>query len=376
MISILFIKNDKNRKYNDFLEEIVFFEKIRTNKKIQSIPQSSPHQKYTDVIKAHKVQVAVFCQGIPPHLLFLLRGLGVVTVCLGLDNAIKDDTDIMIDPWHRETKDSFCGERYAPKQTGNNKKAIQGDTALQEISEIINIINILKWDSDYFREKIAYLSCRRLTPAIEKLVKGFCRREKVDLIEYLCNAHDPVSVQTAENNQYRFVDIRMTYQKRIIGKIDFDQKWEIRNAVLEDIPLLKKMAKNLYTDSRYFYDTHFDVSRVRQFYPDWVEKAVKGTFDDFCVIVVEKKEILGYCTLKVRQSIAKIGVVGVNPKYQGKGVGRYLLNHIHNFLIDENCEKLEVTTQGRNYSAQILYQKSGFYTASNELWYHKWVRSL
>jgi ribosomal protein S18 acetylase RimI-like enzyme len=75
------------------------------------------------------------------------------------------------------------------------------------------------------------------------------------------------------------------------------------------------------------------------------------------------------------KNTAKIGVFGISQDYQGKGLGKVLLNNVLKAAKDEGAQSINVVTQGRNYYAQRLYQSVGFRTHGNELWYHKWIKA-
>jgi ribosomal protein S18 acetylase RimI-like enzyme len=55
------------------------------------------------------------------------------------------------------------------------------------------------------------------------------------------------------------------------------------------------------------------------------------------------------------------------------GIGKIVMNNVFNYLYERDYRKLIVVTQGRNYAAQKLYQRSGFVTSMTEVWYHKWL---
>ena len=142
----------------------------------------------------------------------------------------------------------------------------------------------------------------------------------------------------------------------------------------EHIEELKKVGSNIYKDSRYYFDGHFDSQKINEFYRGWVEKAVLGTFDDVCYCVFKGDKPVGFCTLRyTKLESANIGLVGFSEDFQGLGLGKKLMNHVISESAAKGIKKIFVVTQGRNYSAQRLYQSAGFKTFSTELWYHKWL---
>jgi hypothetical protein len=42
------------------------------------------------------------------------------------------------------------------------------------------------------------------------------------------------------------------------------------------------------------------------------------------------------------------------------------------WFTENRLNRVEVVTQARNFTAQRLYQRSGFVTANVQLWFHKW----
>ena len=118
----------------------------------------------------------------------------------------------------------------------------------------------------------------------------------------------------------------------------------------------------------------FDLNKINSFYSEWIQKAVTGTFDDECYCYFEDDKPLGFCTIRYNQNNSvSIGLFGVGSNYTGKGIGKSLLRYVISEMKLKGIMDVKVVTQGRNYSAQNLYQSVGFKTFTTELWYHKWV---
>ena len=290
-------------------------------------------------------------------------------VSIIIDKIKLKDTyaDIYIDCLYKGRDKVFIGDTYSITNNDNLDVSFK---------EIFDLIYILKWDSSFWGFSVAFLSSRHLTENILYRVNLFIKRNKIRLVEYLCNCHDKLSVNLAEKNDFQFKDIRLTYEKSIkkIKNLKLKNGMYFSTASKKDISKLRKIGKDIYLDSRYYFDDNFKKSKVQEFYMNWVEKSVKKTFDDECYILLKKKNPIAYCSIKyLNNKESNIGLIGVDPEESGKGNGQIILNKVFNALYKKGIKRLSVASQGRNYSAQRLYQKAGFLTSSTELWYHKWL---
>jgi len=344
-------------------------------------------------VRRGKVDLVVFDPHLAEPAALALKGLGVVLVLIGRSDTLEPLADICIDPTRPPHPARLSGPRYLlpgllktlraediaglmKMPVAALKEEMETNSAEVEIPEILELVSIMRWDSDFFGYPVGFLGCRRLTPAIQRLVGNFTSTHRVVLLEYLCNCHDRLSVQTAEQAGYSFVDIRLTLEHalRQAPAAALPAGTRVIRAESSHIPVLRQMASELYLDSRYFFDPHFDRAKVKEFYESWIEKAVLGKFDDYCLLLVrEGSAPLAFCTIrKGRPKTANIGLFGVGPDAQGGGVAGPFLNHVLGRLHAEGLEMVEVVTQGRNYRAQRVYQRCGFVTKTTELWYHKW----
>jgi dTDP-4-amino-4,6-dideoxy-D-galactose acyltransferase len=303
---------------------------------------------------------------LPEKWRIILKGLKIVSIVFDDHDQRDELTDINIDYIYSGQHKLFSGDQFKISNHSNLNV---------EYVEIFNLISKLEWDSSFWGFNVAYLSSRILSESILHRMNGFITKNQIRLVEYLCDCHDRDSVLLAEKNGYEFKDIRMRYEKRL-GVSEYkqgDTSINFFKAGVELIPKLRKMSENIYRDSRYHYDRQFETSKAVEFYMLWVEKAVKGEYDDECYVLSLNSDIVGFCTIKYEASdFAHIGLVGISSKYRGKGLGNILLNSLFSKMQTRGVKVIHVVTQGRNYVAQRLYQKSGFLTYSTELWYHKW----
>tara|TARA_B100001142_G_scaffold328986_1_gene390666 strand:- start:2802 stop:3980 length:1179 start_codon:yes stop_codon:yes gene_type:complete len=347
-----------------------------------------------DSILKTKSKIIVSLYALPIEVSDALRELGIIQIIIGRNDDLLNYADIFIDPLEPKSFQHFFGTDFLPVEdlsqnalteisqyfeTDRNEfvQKLSTNRAKDSLCEILQVFKLLDWDSSFFGFNIGYVSCRRLTKNIESYIKERSKELNIDMIQYNCNCHDQVSILTAEENGYSFVDVRVTFEL-MLQNIDYenDDLGDVifRKGEQEDIDKLRNIAGEIYTLSRYYFDRRFDQDKVREFYEGWLEKGIKGEFDDYCFIVEVDGRPVAFTTVKESaDGTADIGIVGVDKDYSGRSLGTILIKKVIEELKRKNLTALRVVTQGRNYPAQRLYQKSGFITNQMELWYHKWL---
>ena len=262
-----------------------------------------------------------------------MRGLKIVTITIGKRDKYQPYSDIVIDCLSDDDKRYFMGKNYS---------ICQNESLVLEINEIVNLTMKLEWDSNFFGFNVAYLSCMHLTENIIYQVDKFIRKNNIRFVEYLCNCHDRESVIVAEKNGFNFVDIRLTYGRILREKKDVSLDNLIFDKATEkDIPRLRSISKNLYKESRYFFDKNFVIEKIYEFYESWVEKGILGQYDDECWCLYDNRVPIVFCTVRYTHiKSVVIGLFGVDPKYQRMGLGTKILYSVFNTLIDKNINKV------------------------------------
>ena len=357
-----------------------------------------------DRLVKDNTEVLVATSSVIQHCLALGNDRVFIIVLIGeCSDDVRAQVDVVINPLSTNQREYFSGLRYFPREAlddvelddlsmflGLEKSDVLTEVdqngAIHALNEIASLYRILDWDTGFFGFPVAFVTTRRLTRNIERFINEKALKHNIRFLEYCCNCHDPVSVSTAEDNGYRFVDIRVTLENDLtvppesenIQYPSTSSDLEVVRATEGDIDYLVPTTKQLYLDSRYFFDGHFPKEKLHQFYADWLKKSVLGDFDD-CVFLIrdrkQKKLPFGFCSFRKKafaDQVAVIGLFGIDPVAQGQGHARALLNGVFHEMRSRGFSKVEVVTQGRNLPAQRIYQKTGFVTQMMELWYHKW----
>jgi len=240
----------------------------------------------------------------------------------------------------------------------------------------LSYITLLDWDTEFFGFPVAQIVTDRLDQNNLDEALRFCREHQVKLLQFKCDAHHRPSVLLAEANSFHMADIRITFGKRLKAAdrepfLPDDISFRIGEE--KDISVLKEIVTDLYTHSRYYVDSNFPREDVHIFYGNWIEKSVRGDFDD-CVWLLAKADLpVGCCSISYESEVAaSIGLFAVDEEFSGQGLGALLLGKVFQQLISQGVKTLSVATQGRNYLAQRLYQRVGFQTEKFEIYYHCW----
>lgn len=84
------------------------------------------------------------------------------------------------------------------------------------------------------------------------------------------------------------------------------------------------------------------------------------------LILLENNKIIGMGTLDVINDIFKgikygyLNNICIDPEYQGKGLGNYLLKELEKLAIKKECKYLMLTSNKNRIIAHKLYLKNGY----------------
>lgn len=173
---------------------------------------------------------------------------------------------------------------------------------------------------------------------------------------------------------FSFVEGEVVLQKKIVESSNpvSLSSFNCYLATESDIDELKSIVNDLYVNSR-FREPWFSPSERDCFYQAWIENAVLSKFDDCCLVIKKEANICGFVTIRVRNNIAVIGLLGVSNSFQGQGVGSKLVKLIESYCLANNVRKLKVATQTSNTAATNLYSKNGFSITDISYWFYKQV---
>ncbi|MCU6277675.1 dTDP-4-amino-4,6-dideoxy-D-galactose acyltransferase [Enterobacter quasiroggenkampii] len=137
-------------------------------------------------------------------------------------------------------------------------------------------------------------------------------------------------------------------------------------ATEQDIPVLRQMAAQAFAQSR-FRTPWYAPDDSGRFYAQWIENAVKGTFDHVCLVFrAGDGQLQGFVSLrKLNACEARIGLLA------GRGMGEKLMQAALHWAQQQQVETLRVATQVGNIAALKRYIASGANIDATAYWLYR-----
>jgi ribosomal protein S18 acetylase RimI-like enzyme len=225
----------------------------------------------------------------------------------------------------------------------------------------------LKWDSDFWGIEIFNIdeddSFYQHGYIEDKIIKS---RDDY-MIQALVSDSFREQINLLEQKNFRFVESKITLKKTVNYPAELESR---------DYKTVSK--KELFDYKNYFYDLYANISRyqllkkdkINEFYYTWVLNSIDGSMDDTCIGYYAGDQLAGFITYKTKINITYIGLLGVFPQFQKRGISQKLLNFLNNEVINKGLNEISVSTQGKNIKAINAYIKNGFYFDNIKHWYY------
>ncbi|WP_369769502.1 GNAT family N-acetyltransferase [Flavobacterium sp. WC2416] len=224
------------------------------------------------------------------------------------------------------------------------------------------MIKNLEWDSSFFNRSIGLLDLNSGSPNFEDL-----------------NDWDLIYIISDEDFNLEINKFINTYSetKVVFSKMIMDSK----NIIDENISVAKKndnkeqiyrLALESGKFSRFNLDTNFKKAEFKKLYHKWVDNSFNEGFADAVLVYKFENEIVGFVTYKLLDDIATIGLIAISPLYQGKGIGRKLINAVEIELVNRRIRELRIPTQFQNKIACEFYTKLGCKIIEKKIISHYW----
>lgn len=228
------------------------------------------------------------------------------------------------------------------------------------------------WESDFFGREIAYVTfneSEKITPIRYDLITSKVAADESEKIQALQQQGFVLVAGEAElqlNLATRYVQIKALDLEALFAQRQVNHQI----ARYSDLPELQQLFGSAFPLSR-FSAPYFSIPEREQFYQHWAEQAVKGQFDDLCLIERKAGKLQGALTLKKQDQFTKIGLFAVAPNLTRQGVGKRLFEQAIAWAEKQETSVISVSTQLSNSTAIAFYQAQGAVLKKLYYWFYK-----
>lgn len=240
------------------------------------------------------------------------------------------------------------------------------------------MIKLLDWDTKFFGFKVGQLTLRELSEGDINAYLNYLKDNNFRLV-YILNSNK-TEIPTKKNIIYelnnrnvKLVDEKVIFEKLLNYSHDVESDIQAYSDSAEYRETLYKLAYLSGQYSRFKLDENFSSGKFEEMYKLWIDNSVNKKIADEIFVYQAEGNICGFVTIKIDQDIGKIGLISVDPKFQGLSIGRKLINSCEVYCYSNDVRSLEVPTQLRNKGAFDFYIKCGFNVKEVIEIYHLWL---
>lgn len=232
-----------------------------------------------------------------------------------------------------------------------------------------DVIHHLPWDSSFFAMKVG----RCILSAPEALVALLDEAQREDYS--LLYLESPYQFSNQVVGAYSLLDVG--------GQVRYGKNLSILSQQAEPDPLIcpcgpqdicPDICELAYLSgqlSRFRVDFYLPAGSFERLYQTWLLKSLESRSPQAAVYAfrVDGKPV-GLITSEWEYDLCRIGLLAVNPLFQGQGIASALIRQLESLCAQSNGRFLEVKTQLVNHQARALYHKSSFQELASSRLYH------
>ena len=237
------------------------------------------------------------------------------------------------------------------------------------------IIKLLKWDSDFFKKRIASASIGSSEQETDVISEILSYKNSYDLVYINAPGDYFFSNDILTQQNILHVDSKIIYYGIIENvKSDFDSQISVYSSK-EVNPDLLSLSLQSGAYSRYKDDKNFTNNEFEGLYTKWIENSINGSIADAVLVYKDSDRITGMVTVSIDKvsDFVKIGLIAVDQSAQNKGIGSKLMGAVKTYASSRSLRNIEVATQLENKQACTFYEKCGLSIKSKTNIYHFWI---
>ncbi len=194
--------------------------------------------------------------------------------------------------------------------------------------------------------------------------------EKIALVRWLAD------------HKFYVVDVNVTLeidQPTTARKQKINAEIVISEIQKEQHDRVLQIAANCFRYSRFHLDPNISNAIANRIKHNWVLSTLQGQRGDKLFVALIKGQPVGFLAALASsqngKNIRSIDLIGVDESFQGRGVGKALVNYfIHHY--QSQCDFLRVGTQIANIPSVRFYQSLGFSMVATDYVLHRHIPDI
>lgn len=234
------------------------------------------------------------------------------------------------------------------------------------------MITFLKWDSNFFRKKIARVTIDAdYTPEVLNETIKILFRKKYDCA-YLMISGDRGDLLDYCREKHFFLADQKLLMKKKTERFTAESFINIKtNLSVKEQSVFKDLVHQIAKVSRFYKDLNFRPFAYK-LYEKWLFQSLKKRPNHKCFFARKDNIPVGLITLKLENNNPYIDLFGVDRLYRKKEIGTTLLKTADTWANNKGYNNIFVTTQADNNIAIIVYKKYGFKEENTTYIFHIW----
>ncbi len=243
----------------------------------------------------------------------------------------------------------------------------------------------LPWDSRIFNvrmgkiETVAARDHYTSLSLVQRMIE-ICQSKGVRHLSIRTEISEYPIIHALEHSGFYLVDsLSLLYADSSCTFVPADQVGILREYDVCDLPVMCQIARHAFGVNRFTADPHLDQSLAREVYVKWVCDGVAGRAD-FVRVAVKGDKVCGFVLCRRttedmpnrKIAVGVLDLLAVDPRFQGHGVGKMLINAACQWL-SSNSRVYLVGTRSDNYPALGAYMRAGFRLYSGKVGFHAWL---
>lgn len=223
-------------------------------------------------------------------------------------------------------------------------------------------IKYLEWDSSFFNKKIGLLDLSKDPNYLDFDLD-------YDLI-YVTS--DEEIVVNLKKYTQTHSETKVVFSKKMGKEIKLVDASIISGLNIKPNEAIYELAFESGKWSRFNLDANFTDSEFKHLYKKWVDNSFSKDFADEVLLYQNGNENIGFVSYKIFEKKVTIGLIAVSALYQGKGIGKKLIEAVENKLLFLGVNELRIPTQLENKNACAFYTKMGYALIEKKTIKHYW----